>query len=96
MIVDKNNKRVFIAENWKEKFRIELSGVLWYSIKNGEPLPRWYLPVRLSGNRDAIECWIMPLAPLALFFYITVNILYTIWFDLFRWGKLIQEWRQKH
>jgi len=59
-----------------------ISGTLLRSLNEGEKLPLFYFPVIRQSNRDAYECWILPLAPFVLLYYITKNVFWSIWTDL--------------
>jgi hypothetical protein len=94
MIVDKQSKKVFKPENWKEYFRIDFSDIIWKFMTEGSPIPRWYIPVRRSPEKLTIECWLLPLAPFAWLYYLLGNIFHVIWFDAFKWNEMIDEWRK--
>lgn len=89
------NEKVYTAENWKERIRFQLSNVLWHSMEEGSPIPRWYLPVRRELNRDSIEVWFIALAPFAWLWYLVTNTLYVIWSDVFWWGDIVSQWKQR-
>lgn len=77
------NSKTFIKENWKEHFRYYLSGVFLRKGYTEEfELPRFYLPVWQGTNRDALELWIVPLAPFIWVFYVLRDVFWLIWRDM--------------
>lgn len=76
-----NGKIVYKPENWKERICIQAS------VKNvGEECctPRLYLPVRRNDYGRTYECWIIPLAPIVILFYIYRNCFRDIWVILMK------------
>jgi hypothetical protein len=59
----------------------------WYKYlvvhcSEGNMRPRFFLPVRRSYQRNTTECWIFPLAPFVLFYFLVSTALWAIWEDL--------------
>lgn len=82
MILDSLKKTVQ-KENWKEHFRYYLSGAfIRREYTEGLFIPRFYLPVWQPNNKDALELWIFPLAPLVWIFYVLKDALFLIWRDM--------------
>lgn len=91
-IENKGKYFIYKAQDWTEHFRIYVSGLLIRSKREGDMMPRFYLPVWKSMDRDAIECWIFPLAPFVLFWRITSHVLWIIWRDLLDFLYMLYKW----
>jgi hypothetical protein len=96
MIVEKIGKHFkYIRENWKEYFQIYVTGVLIKSKREGDMIPRFYLPIWKTYDRYYVECWIFPLAPFVLFWRILQQVTKIIWSDLIEWLIMLYEWNKK-
>lgn len=93
-MIYKQNTKEYIPENITEHFRIFITGALIRNLKEGSPLPRFYLPVVRPVNRDVYECWIFLLAPFVLIYYISRNVFWSIWRDLLDFSMLLSRWNQ--
>lgn len=58
-------------------------------IAEGQARPRWYLPVRRNPDWITTECWLFPLAPFALVYFILARAIYLIWTDLVQELKML-------
>lgn len=79
----------FKPENWKERFTVRISGLLFQTKLEGEPIPYFYLPVYRRADMIAVECWIFPLAPIVLLLRILENMFISLWHDLLRFQLLL-------
>ena len=96
MWVEKQGKHfIYSAQDWTEHFRIQVSNLLLRSKREGDMMPRFYLPVWRSNYQDSVECWIFPLAPFILALRITQQIFSILWRDLIDWLRLLYQWRNK-
>ena len=83
-----SDKRRWQRECWTEWVKL--------SLPDGSRRPRFYLPVRRQTGMNQTILWIIPLAPLALSYYIARGVVLNIWYDLLECSDLIhREWRIK-
>ena len=93
--IGKINGRIvvrFIHEHWWDWVRIEVGGFLVKIPREGEELPRFYIPVFRREYRDSYDCWIFPLAPFALFVVISYRVFWIIWKDLILFADYLRLW----
>ena len=94
MIID-SEKMEIKPVNWKENFRYYLSGAfIRKECKEGKIMPRFYLPVWRPADKDALELWILPLAPIVWILYVVKDILWLIWRDMLDLQKNITRYRR--
>ena len=77
-IKKKNGTIIGKRNKFKDYFCIKATAQFIYE---GYPVPKFYLPVK-SRDLDfgnTYECWIFPLAPFVIIFYIWKNCLFNIW-----------------
>lgn len=74
-----------------------VSTILIERVKEGARIAPFYLPVRRDPNpiRDAWECWVFPLAPFAVLFYVTKYALISIWKDIIFQMDDLRKWSEK-
>lgn len=91
----KSGRTYFSVDNWKEIFTYRVSNVLVRSLKEGDVLPPFYLPVQIPVQRrpdvDAYEMWIFPLAPIVFMLYLLKAIIYSVSRDCVQWLDDIRE-----
>ena len=86
-------KFTFKRENWKEWFRIVVTKNILEDISFGEQIPRFYLPVKRSldfGNN--YRCYLFPIAPFVLFWFIVSDVAHIIWQDLLYFSYDLKYW----
>ena len=82
-----------IRESWKEFFKVTVGRYVLRESYEGQMLPKFFLPVVRNEVTQGYTCYILPLAPLALAFHITADVLHIIWRDLLFSAIAIKEWR---
>ena len=56
-------------------------------IKQGERIPRFFIPVRRDFARGETECWLFPWAPFVLVACLSVSVFKCVLFDLLDWSE---------
>ena len=64
-------------------------------IQEGQPIPRFFLPVEKDGLRLGYDCYFFLFAPFVLLFKITSRIFWLIWGDFVHWLDALKSWRRK-
>lgn len=64
----------------------------YLSIRHGDALPRFYLPVRMAHDRHGWECYPFPVALVLMPCIIIKSALMHIWFDLVNWLEIVELW----
>ena len=64
---------------------------LIYHKKEGEVVPRFYLPVKWDLTKGHLECWFFLVAPFVWIFYVLKNIAWSIIRDCVEWNKLLEQ-----
>lgn len=77
-----NGATIVIREHWHEWFRVYVS--------EGYMIPRFYLPIATDFKTRQAECWIFPVAPVAIFFIIMKRALWGIWVDLIDLAEILK------
>jgi len=88
----KDGNVTFKRENWKEMFNIKVTEKFIQTVREGHHLPRFFLPVRRVQHVQKTICWLFPLAPFALIFYIIRDMLGIMWQDLLFFGDDLRRW----
>lgn len=82
----------FVAQNWRERIVYEL--FITY-MAEGEPLPKFFLPVRKRPMYNSYECWIVPLAPIVLVGYLLHGAFASIWRDLVQLVSILENYNKR-
>ena len=68
-------------EHWYERIWVRVPDIR-RTIQGSEMIPRFFLPVGQERYSGRVDCWILPLAPFAMFFSLANHAFKSIWFDL--------------
>lgn len=92
MIANRTKKGIkYVREKWTEYFWVHVSKTLIQRKEMGMRVPRFYLPVKWIPVSNIVECWIFPIAPFAILYYLISGAVIKIWRDLIELIDLMRE-----